>query len=162
MILAAFSATTLLMAGGNIASRLATTAKSTVAVPAKVCKENKIYKEKDAALMWQDQAFTEAETGAVLNNKSKGKAGSFYHAKRYCRVLNYGGYTDWRLPTADELVHIHGKPKQAFTYFRDRDFWTSTPVTKDRYFVVFPADAYRYARSPRQSNFVRCVRCIAK
>ena len=155
--LCTFLATSLLMAGGNIATTLSPVSE----IPAQSCKANKIYVEKDVQLMWQDQAYTEAEEGAYKRHKSIGKAGSHGHAVAYCSRLNYAGYTDWRLPTSDELTHVHHNQGQVFTYFRDGDFWSSTPTTENRYYVVFPADAIRYARSPRQSNFIRCVRCIA-
>jgi hypothetical protein len=158
ILLGTFLVTSTLMAGGDVASVLPAVA----AVPAKACKENKIYVEDDAQLMWQDQAYTEAENGAFKNQRSVGKAGSFTHAVSYCSRLNYAGYSDWRLPSSDELTHIHKKEDQAFYYFRDNDFWSSTPTTENRYYVVFPADAYRYARAKRQSNFIRCVRCTKK
>lgn len=150
--------TTLLMAGGNISSNLSAVAE----IPAKPCKENKIYIEKDVQLMWQDQFYTEEEIGAFKNNRSTGKVGTQSYAAHYCEGLNYGDYADWRLPTSDELAHVHQKDDQVFTYFTDNDFWTSTPTVEGKYYVVFPADAMIYARSKKQSNFVRCVRCIVE
>ncbi len=150
-------ASTLVMAGGNVATNLSPIAE----VSAQTCKENKIYIEGDVQLMWQDQAYSESEYGAYKRHKSIGKAGTHRHARAYCSRLNYAGYGDWRLPSSDELTHVHYKKGQVFTYFRDNDFWSSTPATEGKYYVVFPADTIRYARSPRQSNFVRCVRCTA-
>lgn len=150
--------TSLLMAGGNVSSNLSTVAE----VPAKACKENKIYVDKRTDLMWQDQAYTVAENGAFKREKSLGKAGSHRHAMRYCKRLNYAGYTDWRLPSSDELSAVHFDANSVFTYTRDNDFWSSNPTTENRYYVVFPADSRRYARSTKQSNFIRCVRCIKK
>jgi len=145
-----------LMAGGNIAPNLSEVAE----IPNNICKPNKVYMEQDARLMWQDQAYVDAEDGAYKRNHSVAKAGTWNHAVNYCRRLNYAGYSDWRLPTSDELVHVHRKIGQVFTYFRDNDFWTSTPTTDVRYYVVFPADAYQYKRYKRESNYIRCVRCM--
>jgi len=155
--LCAVFATSLLMAGGNVSPNLSTV----VEIPAKACKKNKIYIEKDKQLMWQDQAYTEAEYGAFKRQHSVGKAGTYRHAMNYCERLNYGGYADWRLPTSDELTHVHSHKGQVFTYFRDYDFWSSTPTVGSKYYAVYPADAYRYPRSTGESNFIRCVRCIA-
>ena len=157
IVLCTFLATSLLIAGGDFGTSLSPISE----IPAQSCKENKIYVERDVQLMWQDQAYTEAENGAFKRHKSIAKAGSHGHATSYCSRLNYAGFADWRLPTSDELIHVHYKKGQVFTYFRDNDFWSSTPTTEGRYYVIFPADAIRYPRSPRQSNFVRCVRCIA-
>jgi len=147
---------TLLMAGGNISPNLAPVAK----ISKESCKTNKIYVESDANLMWQDQAYTDAEDGAYKREYSVAKAGKYRHAMNYCRALNYYGYNDWKLPTADELTHVHDKQYNPFTYYRGSDFWSSTPTTENRYYVVFTADAMQYARKPSESNYIRCVRCI--
>jgi len=123
------------------------------------CNRNKVYVEKDAELMWQDQVYTDAEDGAYKREQSVEKAGSWNHAMNYCASLDYQGYSDWRLPTADELQHVHHKAGQLFTYYRDGDFWTSTPTVENKYYVVSPVDAYRYKRTKNQSNYIRCVRC---
>ncbi|OQX78212.1 MAG: hypothetical protein B6D54_00095 [Epsilonproteobacteria bacterium 4484_65] len=146
----------LLMAGGNVTPKLSPVAD----IPAKACKTDKIYVEKDTNLMWQDQAYVDAEDGAYKQERSVGKAGKWRHAENYCRRLDYAGYADWRLPTSDELMHVHRKEGQVFSYFRGEDFWTSTPGVKGKYFVVYPADAYRYEHKIKRSNYIRCVRCL--
>ena len=150
--------TSLLMGGGDFRAE----GSAVVDIPARACTENKIYLERDVQLMWQDQVYTDAEDGAVRRHQSIEKAGSHRHAMNYCQRLNYAGYSDWRLPTSDELTHVHSKEGQVFTYYTDNDFWSSTPTVEGKYYVVFPADAIRYARSPRQSNYIRCVRCAAE
>ncbi len=148
--------TTLLMAGGNVNSNLSPVAD----IPAKVCNKDKIYLEHDVNLMWQDQLYTDREDGAYKQERSSGKAGNFRHAERYCRSLDYSGYSDWRLPTSDELIHLHRISGQIFNYFRDRDFWTSTPASRGKNYVVYPADAYRFEHKTKRSNYIRCVRCL--
>ena len=148
--------TTLLMAGGNTGATLAPVAD----IASKPCKENKVYIQSDAGLMWQDQAYTDAEDGAYSRGHSVSKAGKQRHAMNYCRSLNYGGYSDWRLPTAEELSAVHQAPDNPFVYHRGSDFWTSTPTTQNRYYVIYAADAMQYKRKPSESNYIRCVRCL--
>ncbi len=148
--------TSMLIAGGGVSTKVS----EVKTIPSHDCRASMVYRDKEQHLLWQDEPYTEAENGAVKRGQSIGKAGSYMHAIRYCEHLHYGGYADWRLPTSDELTHLHDKSGQVFRYFRDNDFWSSTPATEGRYYVVFPADAMRYARSPRQSNYIRCVRCI--
>ncbi|MEA2047628.1 MAG: DUF1566 domain-containing protein [Campylobacterota bacterium] len=143
-------------AGGNVSTKLS----KVVEIPSKPCKSDKVYIEEDVALMWQDQSYTDAEDGASKQNRSIGKSGVWRHAEAYCRTLEYSGFSDWRLPTSDELQHVHRKRGQVFTYFRGTDFWTSTPAEKGRYYVVYPADAYIYAQKGKRTNYVRCVRCL--
>ena len=144
--------TAFLVAGGNISQVESVS-------PGKVCHEDLTYIERDTGLMWQDELYTDAEDGAVARNHNAGKAGNWQHAMRYCRNLYYAGYSDWRLPTSDELSHVHRIEGQVFNYFRDKDFWSSTPTTEGRYYAVYAADAYIYKRKRSESNFIRCVRC---
>jgi len=154
-----FLSTALLMAGGNVTPSLPAVAD----IP-NSCYADKTYLEEAAGLMWQDQKYTDAEDGAYANERSVGKAGKWNHASNYCRRLNYAGYSDWRLPTSDELTHVHKlrHEDQPFKYFRDKDFWTSTPTTEGKYYVIYPADAYPYKRYKKESNFIRCVRCTGE
>ena len=147
---------TLLIAGGNAGSNLSKVAD----IPAKACKTDKIYMEENTNLMWQDQAYTDTEDGAYKRERSSGKTGKWKYAENYCRKLDYSGYADWRLPTSDELIHVHRIQGQVFTFFRGRDFWSSTPASRGKYYVVYPADAYRYEHKTKRSNYIRCVRCL--
>jgi len=155
MVMSVICSGIVLFAGGNVNPNL-----SGVADIPKDCSKATVYIEEDTRLMWQDAPYTDAEDGAYKRNHSVGKAGSWRHAVNYCRRLNYAGYTDWRLPTADELAHVHRKVGQVFKNARANDFWTSTPTTDVRYYVIYPADAYQYKRYKRESNYIRCVRCI--
>jgi len=155
--LAAAAVVSLAIAGGDMMPSI-----PAVAEIEKPCNAGKVYVNHDTQLMWQDAPYTDAEDGAYHREHSVGKAGNWGHAMNYCRSLKYAGYTDWRLPTVDELMEVHRHEGQHFTYFRDKDFWTSTPTTEGRYYVVYPADAYKYKRSKRQSNYIRCVRCTKK
>ena len=147
-----------LMAGGNTASALCKTAK----IHGKTCKPNKIYLERDVDLMWEDKPYTEAEEGAYMRYHSLGKVGTQQHALSYCKRLKYAGYTDWRLPTSDELSHVHRKDGQVFSYATEHDFWSSSIAERGKGYVVYPVDANRYKRKQNQVNYIRCVRCMAK
>jgi len=147
--------TAFLVAGGDLSPIEPVEAK-------KVCHKDLTYIEHDVNLMWQDQQYTDAEDGAVARSRNVGKAGTWNHAMNYCRSLYYAGYSDWRLPTSDELQHVHRIEGQIFSHFRDKDFWTSTPTTEGKYYVVYPADAYIYKRKKNETNFIRCVRCTGE
>ena len=150
-------ATVCLFAGGDLAP------VAPVSAPIKAsCTTSKVYLDQDSGLMWQDAPFSDAEDSAYSQNRSFGKAGTLQHAIQYCKRLNYAGFADWRLPTADELMEIHHHSGQHFVNFRDRDFWSSTVTTEGKFYAVYPADAYRYKRSKHQSNYIRCVRCAGK
>ncbi|RLA71291.1 MAG: hypothetical protein DRG09_00675 [Epsilonproteobacteria bacterium] len=147
---------TFAIAGGDVSTKLS----PVEAIPSKICKTDKVFIEEDVELMWQDQLYKDAEDGAAKQNKSAGKAGVWRHAEAYCRTLDYSGFADWRLPTSDELQKVHRIEGQVFNYFRGTDFWTSTPASKGRHYVVYPADAYIYERKSSRTNYIRCVRCL--
>lgn len=148
---------TLLSAGGDYVPQGA----SVSTIP-NSCNTNTVYEDIETGLMWQDEAYTDAEDGAYKRGHASSKAGNWKHAVNYCNGLMYAGYSDWRLPTSLELTQMHDQRGQKFVNFRDSDFWTSTPTTKNRYYVVFPVDAHQYPRSANESNYIRCVRCAGK
>jgi len=161
-MLIALSLVSLLYAGGEVIAPLSdvTAINASLNTRLKSCKTKKVYVEKDVKLMWQDKAYTNEEDAAFKREQSKGKVGSWQYAMNYCNGLYYAGYSNWRLPTSDELMHIHNKLGQAFVYSRSLEFWSSTPSISKKYYVVFPPDAMRYKRPEKQSNYIRCVRCI--
>lgn len=149
---------TVLMAGGNTSPTLS----PVVNVNKNLCDTDGVYIDREAKLIWQDAKYTDGEDGAFKRGGSVGKSGTHAYAMNYCSRLNYSGYSDWRLPTSDELMAVHKLKGQAFVNFRANTFWTSTPTTSNRYEVVFPADAYPYPRKVNNSNYIRCVRCLDK
>jgi len=55
-----------------------------------------------AASTWKDSM-----TGLMWTNNDNGRDLTWQQAMDYCRNLNFVGYSDWRLPTIDELQRIH-------------------------------------------------------
>ncbi|RLA60533.1 MAG: hypothetical protein DRQ78_09425, partial [Epsilonproteobacteria bacterium] len=131
-----FMGSIFLMAGGDIVPVQKTAPAS--------CKTDGVYIEESTKLMWQDQAYTDAEDGAYKRNYSAAKAGTFRHAKKYCSTLNYAGHNDWRMPTTSELSHVHKSQIRVFAQRRGSFFWTSTPATKNNYYVIATVDMNQY------------------
>lgn len=124
------------------------------------CYKNGVYLELDNELMWQDASYRDNDDAAYVTEDSNCKAGNQSYAADYCQSLVYNGYSDWRLPSSDEMMHV-SKKHNVFVDNRGADFWTSTSATRGRYFTVYTVDGYRHARQPIQSNYIRCVRCNA-
>jgi hypothetical protein len=57
---------------------------------------------------WVDPA-----TGLMWAGKDNGKDVDWQKATKYCRGLRLAGYSDWRLPTIDELKGIYDKNAEA-------------------------------------------------
>jgi hypothetical protein len=94
---------------------------------------------------WADPA-----TGSMWAVKDNGENVNWHRAMKYCSDLRLGGYSDWRLPTIDELQVIYdasgfaappplkgmewalaGKPKGGLILTGARE-WSSSRVLDDR------------------------------
>ena len=49
----------------------------------------------------------DTSTGLVWASKDNGENINWNDAKRYCENYRGGGYTDWRMPTQDELAELY-------------------------------------------------------
>ena len=87
-------------------------------------------------------------------------------ATTYCEALELGGYTDWRLPTIEELMAISDKSKEnpaidaTFHYIVLDGYWSSTTIIGYEYgalgVLFYNGDDRWYRKS--NSIYVRCVR----
>ncbi len=87
-------------------------------------------------------------------------------ATTYCQNLELGGYSDWRLPSVDELLSILDNGKydpiisNIFKKTTSENYWSSTSFASDTYYawVVDFYSGYTYYYYKRYSYYVRCVR----
>ncbi len=54
-----------------------------------------------------DGTVTDRETGLMWAEKDNGVPANWPNAKAYCQDYTGAGYTDWRLPTLEELGTLH-------------------------------------------------------
>ncbi|RKX37240.1 MAG: hypothetical protein DRP64_17505 [Verrucomicrobia bacterium] len=84
-----------------------------------------------------DRAFTDSATGLTWYRPSGNKALNWGEAKAFCDNLDAAGYTDWRLPTINELWSLYSGrnwPSQSrVPDFRlwGGIFWSATPYAGD-------------------------------
>lgn len=57
----------------------------------------------------QQPTWTDPATGLIWTAKDNGSEVDWHQATNYCQNLSLGGYSDWRLPTIDELAGIDDK-----------------------------------------------------
>ena len=98
----------------------------------------------------QERGFwVDLSTGLVWAAKDNGKDVTWGNSMKYCRDLSLAGYSDWKLPSIDELESIYdesgftaphakdslpvlaGRAKGALLLTGARE-WSSTPVLDDR------------------------------
>ena len=105
-------------------------------------------------LMWQDDS--DAQT--VQKN--------WQEAKEYCEALSLGGFTDWRLPTVEELLSITDMGRfdpsidPVFQNVVNGRYWSMTTVAGDtsRAWIVLFDDGRDGLNLKSNDRYVRCVR----
>jgi len=121
-------------------------------------------------LIWQDDGAA-ASTQKQWLTAANYSAGNYYDtsgdtAITYCMNLSLGGYTDWRLPSKDELFGIvkssvsNPSISDVFQNTAPNYYWTSTSYPS----IIFRAWYVNFNSGFQNSNFktgnlyVRCVR----
>jgi hypothetical protein len=62
-------------------------------------------------IAFDNQTVLDTKTNLIWAAKDNGRDINWYDAKRYCMTYRGGGYTDWRMPTKDELAQLYDARK---------------------------------------------------
>lgn len=78
---------------------------------------------------------------------------------QYAKDLDLGGFTDWRLPTMEELRGIY-RAKQALGIADDEEwYWSGSEAgASNAWFVYFNSSGYVSLSTKRSTSYARCVR----
>lgn len=108
----------------------------------------------------------EIGTGRMWQNSREGLVLSAEAAQQSTMALNLGGYTDWRLPTRDELFDLYyiffWKKNGGCSMNNSGNYWivddegTPLPGHWETYFLCAPE--HRFIRSLSTKGYVRAVR----
>lgn len=71
-----------------------------------------IGREGDRFIAYEDGTVLDTATGLLWASKDNGEGITWDNAIKYCENYTGGGYTDWRMPTQDELSKIYDKKKR--------------------------------------------------
>jgi len=121
-------------------------------------------------LIWQDNAAA-ASTQKQWVTTANYNAGNYFDttgdtATTYCTNLSLGGYTDWRLPTIDELSGIvkstvnNPAISGIFQHTASNYYWSSTTYAGYSGYAwgVYFLNGNQYYDGKAVSYYVRCVR----
>lgn len=134
----------------------------------------------DGAYTISPRSYTDNGDGTVTDNvttlmwqqQDDGKKRKQVYAKAYCSGLSMGAFSDWRLPTIQELASIMDRgaydPAVDGTVFlgtQSYAYWSSTPYainsSSDAWYMYFGSGYVNFAESDSlfgNSFYVRCVR----
>lgn len=60
-------------------------------------------------IVYNNGTAVDSKTGLMWATKDNGKDINWKNAQQYCQSFTAGGYTDWRLPTVEELKTLYNK-----------------------------------------------------
>ncbi|MEA3419749.1 MAG: DUF1566 domain-containing protein [Campylobacterota bacterium] len=116
-----------------------------------------ILKDTKHLLIWQDQSYTKKELDAYKEDYNKGKVGNWGYADQYCRALVLNGYSNWRLPTKEELLTNY-KEKCQFNSGNAHSYWSSTPGDEEeKHYAVYFRTGDVNAFDDVVHYYIRCV-----
>jgi hypothetical protein len=98
----------------------------------------------------------------MVQTKDLGK-GYWDTANSMCENSIVGGYTDWRLPTIEELMTLYNN-KEKIGGFTTNKYWSSSCYGIEYYgyyyYINFGSGYQDYINGKSASNYVRAVRTI--
>lgn len=109
----------------------------------------------------------DTSTGFVWQRQAALSGFSWRDALAHCEALELAGWTDWRLPSAKELLSLVDDTRsgpaldpEAFPGADAGVFWSSTPALEsaDKAFLVNFSNGTLLSASIRDQRLVRCVR----
>ncbi len=128
-------------------------------------------KTDDGSIHDKDNTYTWYDNNSATNGGYAGTPGDGTDTMDFIRALNtanYGGFSDWRMPTEKELQSIvdYGHYNQSInnTYFPNTGasyYWSSTTNVDDlgyAWSVDFSLGYYVYSNSKANSRYARAVR----
>lgn len=122
-------------------------------------------------IMYQNQLLTK-EDEKNLASKIKGRVQTWQGAMKYCQDLTLGGYSDWRLPSKEELEKLltqtphrtasgdilYIRPEFAKNFQKHGWVWSSTEKNSSRAWVLNSYTGLNGWRSKSYKLYALCVR----
>jgi hypothetical protein len=68
------------------------------------------------ALAEQSGTWTDTATGLMWTTQANGNAVTWSQAGNYCANLQLASYSDWRLPTIDELADLYDQTQNVYSF----------------------------------------------
>jgi hypothetical protein len=115
---------------------------------------------------WANNSGTTADVTTGITDPNNGKRNTamlspYYtdtDAAHWCTQMNYGGYSDWYLPSLNELNYVLYNNKAALAGFQSFFYWSSTEAAADGAWSQTFTNGSQSNNGKTNTNYVRCVR----
>lgn len=109
--------------------------------------------------------WIEIPTAGIAVQREDIGFGDFDSVKSMCENSTIGGYTDWRLPTIDELMVLYNNREMIGGFFTDKsslhhDYWSSYREGNDYYGISFASGGIFYTPQYFIARSARSVRTL--
>jgi hypothetical protein len=118
------------------------------------------------ALQWYNGTYvttgatgTAIGTGNTNTNAIVSSQGAGSYAAKLCADLTLNGYSDWYLPSKDELKKLYLN-KAAIGGFTDNAYWSSSESSVDHAYCTYFSNGNQISEYKSYSYFIRCVRAF--
>ena len=101
------------------------------------------------------------ELGIAVQREDIGY-GNWNSMNTLCENSTVGGFTDWRLPTIDELAALYNLRDKIGGFTTERNYWSSTKYSSYSYYYIYFSNGYRSDKSSNGSCGARAVRTLTE
>jgi hypothetical protein len=130
--------------------------------------DKRIFRGKRSYSKFSRNLVKDNYTNLVWTKNGSSKEMNWKSAKRYCRDLSVDGYSDFRLPTIEELYYLADRSKRNpaidsnFFNLESSWYWSQTIIKSNnsKSWVVYFNSGYDFWDSQTDYNFAVCVRVL--
>ncbi|MFH1428354.1 MAG: DUF1566 domain-containing protein [Candidatus Margulisiibacteriota bacterium] len=102
----------------------------------------------------------DSRTNGAANTEQLAKEGG-HPAAEYCAKLVKDGYSDWYLPSMEELYTLSYYHSKVGGFMTD-GYWSSTEADDEKAWVQNFGAGNTYTYNKYGTRYVRCIRCYSK
>lgn len=98
-------------------------------------------------------SILDTETNLMWAAKDNGSSINWHDAKNYCTNFRDGGFTDWRMPTMEELSSLYDSEKSKLAQCGDGDIHIATDLIDISCFAVWTSETRQSDEAAALFNF---------
>ncbi len=117
--------------------------------------------DEEGVYRWKTSRTTTSGTSTAIGsgyaNTYRAMSGSGHPAAEVCRNATHGGFTDWFLPSKDELAELY-RQRNAVGGFASDGYWGASEGNSYTAWYQYFGNGIQYTNSKDYSGWVRAVR----